>query len=193
MKNSLVLNFCILTMMTLIAMFGLALLFGSLFLWYQSLNVSNNISIVYNVEIVNVVKPEVKAVAKAPQKKTSNVQPIDEDTYQLARIIHAEAKGESYSGKLAVGNVVLNRVSSDQFPNTIEGVIFQSGQFSPVMDGSIYNKPSNDAIKAAKELREGKRIFGTDVLFFYNPKTSTSDWIFTRETVTQIGNHVFAR
>ena len=115
-----------------------------------------------------------------------------EQIYLLAQIIHAEAKGEPYKGKIAVGNVVMNRVKSEQFPDTIGEVIFQKGQFSPVSDGSIYNTPGDDSLRAAKEVYNGTKVVGNDVLYFYNPDTSTSGWIYTRQTVMSIGNHRFA-
>lgn len=113
-----------------------------------------------------------------------------EDLYLLAQIIHAEAKGEPYEGKLAVGNVIHNRVKSKKFPNSIRGVIFQKGQFQPVMNGSIYNEPSEESIRAARESYH-TNIIGP-ALYFYNPKLSTDTWITTRKTVKRIGNHVFA-
>lgn len=192
MNNDKLFNlFILLTMITLSAM-SLCIFAVSSVMFYASIKPTTNVSIVYNIEQPKVeVKSEVpKKVAVAPKKKE---EAISNDVYLLAQIIHAEAKGEPYNGKLAVGNVVLNRVNSMQFPNSIEKVIFQRGQFSPVMDGSIYNKPSSESLKAAQEVLSGKRIFGDEVLFFYNPKVSTSGWIFTRETVLEIGNHRFAK
>src|SRR5690606_8918568 len=113
-----------------------------------------------------------------------------EDLYLLAQIIHAEAKGEPYEGKLAVGNVIHNRVKSEQFPNSIKGVIFQKGQFQPVRNGSIYNKPSEESIRAAMESYH-KNIVGP-ALYFYNPELSTDTWITTRKVIKRIGSHVFA-
>lgn len=139
-------------------------------------------------------KPEVvpkkvePVVAEKPKVKSVN----NDDSYLLAQIINAEAKGEPYNGKVAVGNVVMNRVNHPDFPDTVRGVVFQKGQFSPVTNGSIYNKPSDEALKAANEVMNGKQIVGRQALFFYNPKTSTSDWIFSRTTITDIGNHRFA-
>lgn len=119
------------------------------------------------------------------------------DLYWLSRIIHAEAKGESYNGKVAVGNVVLNRVKSSSFPNTIKGVVFQYShglpQFSPVEDGSIYNSPSQDSINAAKDALNGVRPVGNST-FFFNPDKATGAWIVNNKTyVMRIGNHVFYR
>ncbi|KAB3529093.1 hypothetical protein F8153_10530 [Alkaliphilus serpentinus] len=118
-----------------------------------------------------------------------------EDLYWLSRIIHAEAQGEPYIGKVAVGNVVLNRVKSSIFPNTIKGVVFdkQHGytQFSPVIDGTIYNNPSQESIEAAKAALKGERPVG-DALYFLNPTKSTNFWILeNRKYSMTIGDHDF--
>ncbi len=118
-----------------------------------------------------------------------------EDLYWLSRIIHSEAQGESYRGKVAVGNVIMNRVSSELFPNTIKGVIFdkQDGytQFSPVIDGTIYNSPDGESISAAKEILGGSKPVG-DALYFLNPRESTNFWIVNnRKHMTTIGLHDF--
>lgn len=139
-----------------------------------------------SIKTKSVSKKEIKKPVPKPEPK------IDDETYLLAQIIHAEAKGEPYEGKLAVGNVIINRKNSDQFPDTIKGVIFQKGQFQPVSNGSIYNKPGSEALQAAKEVMNGKRVVGNQALYFYNPAISTSDWIFSRKTLTTIGNHRFA-
>lgn len=115
----------------------------------------------------------------------------DSDTYLLARCIYAEARGESYTGQVAVGAVVLNRVKSDQFPNTISGVIYQRHAFTAVSDGQINLAPDQTAINAAKDAMNGwDPTYGC--LYYYNPVTATSEWIFSRKTVVTIGKHVFA-
>lgn len=114
------------------------------------------------------------------------------DTDLLAKIIHAEANGESFLGKVAVGDVIMNRVASSEFPNSVEGVIFQSGQFSPIMDGSFYNTPTSDDYAAANTaLAAGDVTNGA--LFFYNPAVSGPNWLDTLSTTSVIGNHVFKR
>lgn len=113
------------------------------------------------------------------------------DTYLLARCIYAEARGESYTGQVAVGAVVLNRVESPDFPNTISGVIYQRHAFTAVSDGQINLTPDQTAINAAKDAMNGwDPTYGC--LYYYNPVTATSAWIFSRETVVTIGKHVFA-
>ncbi len=112
----------------------------------------------------------------------------------LSRIIYAESRGEPLLGKIAVGNVIMNRVSSPLYPNTIYSVIFDrkyGTQFTPVATGTIYNNPTNDCIRAAKMVLEGTSL-SSEILFFMNPRISTSSWIAkNREYVFSIGNHDF--
>ena len=126
-------------------------------------------------------------------KKDSQVY-RDDEVFWLARIITAEARGESMQGKIAVGNVVLNRVRSTDYPNTIYSVIFDKKygvQFSPVANGTIYNTPTEDAIIAAKMCLEGYSL-SKDVLFFVNPKLAPNSWIANNRTYAfTIGNHAF--
>ena len=117
-----------------------------------------------------------------------------DQVYWLARIISAEAKGEPMNGKIAVGNVILNRVRSSAFPNTIYGVIFDrkyGTQFAPVSNGTIYNTPTVDSIIAAKMCLEGYSLSG-NVLYFVNPKKSPNSWISrNRPYAFTVGNHAF--
>ncbi len=117
-----------------------------------------------------------------------------DEVYWLSKIIHAEAEGESEKGLIAVGNVVLNRVKSNLFPNTIYGVIFDKKggiQFEPVINGSIYRTPSYQSISAAKKALSGVNTAGKS-LFFLNPKTAQSSWIVKNRTFYKsIGNHDF--
>lgn len=117
-----------------------------------------------------------------------------DELYWLSRIIEAEAGGEILEGKIAVGNVVLNRVKSKQYPNTIYGVIFDFKhgiQFTPAYTGTIYNKPSQESIIAAKICLEGYEII-PGVLFFFNPRIATSNWISkNRPFAARIGQHDF--
>lgn len=123
--------------------------------------------------------------------QSSNNGYTNSDTYLLARCIYGEARGESYTGQVAVGAVVLNRVKSPDFPNTISGVIYQKHAFTAVSDGQINLTPDQTAINAAKDALNGWDPTG-GCLYYYNPVTATSEWIFSRETVITIGKHVFA-
>ena len=110
----------------------------------------------------------------------------------LARIINGEARGESYTGQVAVGAVVLNRVRSSSFPNTIAGVIYQPGAFTAVSDGQINKPVVQSCYNAARDALNGWDPSG-GALYYYNPNTATSDWIWSRPVVARIGNHVFCK
>ncbi|MBO5374787.1 MAG: cell wall hydrolase [Clostridia bacterium] len=118
----------------------------------------------------------------------------EDEVYWLARIISAESRGEPLRGKIAVGNVILNRVKSSSFPNTIYGVIFDRRygiQFSPVANGTIYNAPTAESIAAAKICLEGYSI-SSDILYFVNPRIAPNSWISKNGIlVATIGNHTF--
>lgn len=116
----------------------------------------------------------------------------DSDLNLLARLIYGEARGESYVGQVAVGAVVMNRIRSSSFPNTMAGVIYQSYAFTAVADGQINLTPNETAKKAAKDAMNGwDPTYGA--IYYYNPKTATSQWIFSRQTTVTIGNHIFAK
>jgi len=109
----------------------------------------------------------------------------------LARLVRAEAESELFQGKIAVACVVLNRVDSPSFPNTIKEVIYEKGQFQPVQNGQI-NKPADeDSIKAVHAALTENRNVAPGSLFFYNPDIATSRWLDSRTTTLVIGNHVF--
>lgn len=118
------------------------------------------------------------------------------DKELMARLVSAEAKGEPYAGKVAVATVILNRVDSASFPNTVKGVIYQkvSGYyaFTPVQNGAI-NQPADELSKKAVEEALAFRGQGKGSLYFYNPKTATSNWILSRDVTVTIGNHKFAK
>ena len=128
-------------------------------------------------------------VTNTAQKENSAYS--SSDTNLLARLIYAEARGETYAGQVAVGAVVLNRVKSSSFPNTISGVIYQPYAFTCVQDGQINLSPDRTALSAAKDAMNGwDPSYGS--LYYYNPAVATSKWIFSRKTVVTIGEHVFA-
>ncbi|MFW5961556.1 MAG: cell wall hydrolase [bacterium] len=116
-----------------------------------------------------------------------------DDIVLLARIIHGEARGEDFRGKVAVGSVILNRIESAQFPNTIRDVILQEGQFSSLMDGQANYYPGEQELQAARAALLGyDPTLGS--IFFYNPEVATNTaWISRRNFVTKIGGHVFLR
>ena len=116
---------------------------------------------------------------------------VSSDHRLLAKLVYAEARGEPYKGQVAVAAVVLNRVASSSFPNTVSGVIYQSGAFSCVNNGSINNTPDSSCIRAALDALNGWDPTG-GCLYYYNPKTAVDKWIFSRTVQTVIGNHSFA-
>ena len=146
-------------------------------------------------EFVKVNSNVYGAEKKKAESSTSTTKAAEgtDMTELLARLINGEARGESYQGQVGVGAVILNRVNSSQFPNTISAVIYQKGQFSCVTDGQFDKKieENSTVYKAAKEA-----ISGADptngALYFYNPKTAKSKWLFSLKTVATIGNHRFA-
>ncbi len=108
----------------------------------------------------------------------------------LARVISGEARGESYTGQVAIAAVVLNRVDHSSFPGTIAGVIYQPGAFTAVSDGQINVTPPQSCYNAARDALNGwDPTYGA--IYYYNPATATNSWIRTRRVITTIGRHVF--
>lgn len=144
--------------------------------------------------------PDVFATKK-DQSSTSTDKQTDQSSKSttgdmvelLARLINGEARGEPYKGQVAVGAVIMNRVKSAEFPNTISGVIYQKGQFTCVTDGQINMEiaEGSTVYKAAREALNGSDPTN-GALFFYNAKTAKSQWIYTRKVVLVIGKHTFA-
>lgn len=129
--------------------------------------------------------------SKPNSSNSSSSNYTSSDLYLLAKVIYAEARGESYTGQVAVGAVVLNRVKSSAFPNTIAGVVYQKHAFTAVSDGQINLEPDKTAMNAASDAMNGwDPTYGC--IYYYNPAVATSSWIFSRQTVTTIGKHVFA-
>ena len=129
----------------------------------------------------------VDIVQAATNNNTSDVQLI-------ARAINGEARGEPYEGQVAVGAVILNRVKSSKFPNTIAGVIYQSGAFTAVSDGQI-NVPiasNSTVVKAAQDALNGWDPTG-GAIYYFNPNTATNKWIWSRPQIKKIGNHIFCK
>ena len=116
------------------------------------------------------------------------------DIQLMARAINGEARGEPYEGQVAVGAVILNRVKSSQFPNTVAGVIYQKGAFTAVSDGQI-NVPiasNSTVVKAAQDALNGWDPTG-GAIYYFNPNTATNKWIWSRPQIKTIGNHIFCK
>ncbi len=140
---------------------------------------------------------EISGIIDTPTKKLllgSETNSTDDDLHWLSKIVHAESCGERYDGKLAVANCVLNRVKSDEYPDSIKEVIFDTKygvQYQPTVNGSIYQTPDDNCTQAAKDALSGNNPIG-ECLFFFNPATANNFWISeNREFYTAIGNHHF--
>lgn len=132
-------------------------------------------------------------VAELEELEVSRVLNItDNELTVLAKIIHGEARGEPYSGQIAVGAVVINRVKHPSFPNTISGVVFEPLAFTAVADGQYYLSPNEESFRAARDALTGMDP-SDGALYYYNPAKATSRWIFSRPVIKRIGKHTFAR
>ncbi len=150
---------------------------------------------IFNVDVKwNDATRSVKLIDNGGVCRSADEVYWDGEVLWLSRIIYAESRGEPLLGKIAVGNVIMNRVRSPLYPNTIYSVIFDKKygtQFTPVATGAIYNNPTDDCIRAAKMVLEGTTV-SAKVLFFMNPRLATSSWISkNREYAFTIGNHAF--
>ena len=123
---------------------------------------------------------------------TSSTSSNNSNINLLSRIIYGESRGEPYAGQVAVGAVVLNRVKSSSFPNTIAGVIYQGGAFDAVSDGQINMTPDSTAKKAAQDALNGwDPSYGA--IYYFNPATATNKWIWSRPLTVTIGKHRFCK
>jgi N-acetylmuramoyl-L-alanine amidase len=141
-------------------------------------------------------KEEIKEEIKEEETVEPAISLSNEEKDYFARLVEAEAKGESYEGKVAVATVVLNRVESPEFPDTVTNVINEvvgnAYAFTPVQNGEINNPASEESIRAVEEaLTRQDRL--QDSIYFYNPEIATDNWIRSREVVLTIGNHAFAK
>ncbi|MBQ2676496.1 MAG: spore cortex-lytic enzyme [Clostridia bacterium] len=130
-----------------------------------------------------------KAIGISSTKGSNNG---NSDYNLLARVISAEARGEPYTGQVAVGAVILNRVRHSSFPDTIAGVCYQPGAFTCMTDGQINVEVADSAYKAARDALNGWDPSG-GAIYYYNPKTAQSNWIYSRPTITTIGRHRFCK
>lgn len=127
-----------------------------------------------------------------PAGNSSTSSSSSSDLNLLSRLVYGEARGEPYEGQVAVAAVVLNRVKSSSFPNTIPGVIYQAGAFSVVNDGQINLTPNSTAKKAAQDALNGwDPSYGS--IYYFNPATATNQWIWSRPHVITIGKHRFCK
>ena len=149
------------------------------------------LGIVFLILILIISLVEIFCNNFAPKVEANSDASSASDVQLIARAINGEARGEPYEGQVAVGAVILNRVKSPDFPNTIAGVIYQPWAFTAVNDGQINLEPNDTAYQAARDAMNGwDPTYGC--LYYYNPEVATSEWIFTRQTVVTIGKHVFA-
>ena len=124
------------------------------------------------------------------KKPSGGGQASSSDLNLLSRLVYGEARGEQYIGQVAVAAVVLNRVKSSNFPNTVAGVIYQSGAFDVVSDGQINLTPNQTAKSAAQDALNGWDP-SNGALYYFNPNTATSKWIWSRKITLTIGSHMF--
>lgn len=162
-------------------------------LLYLSINNINIFSPINNFKIISVVS-DLDEKKEEKQSSTSTNTPSGDDMVKLlARLINGEARGESYEGQVAVGAVIMNRVKSAKFPNTIAGVIYQKGQFSCVTDGQFNAaiEENSTVYKAAQDAMNGSDPTN-GALYFYNPSKTKSKWLFSLPVVATIGEHKFS-
>lgn len=136
-----------------------------------------------------------KKTTAAPVKQKETIIPPGFSAYDiklLSNAVYGEARGESYEGQVAVAAVILNRIESTSFPNTVSGVIFQPGAFTAVADGQIYLEPNKSAKKAVVDAINGVDPSG-NAIYYFNPATATNKWIWGRPQVKRIGKHIFCR
>lgn len=133
-----------------------------------------------------------KAMGITSSSSSSSSSNNSSNVNLLARVVYGEARGEPYTGQVAVAAVVLNRVKSSKFPNTISGVVYQSGAFDAVADGQINMTPDTTAKKAAQDALNGwDPSYGA--IYYFNPSTATNKWIWSRPMTVTIGKHRFCK
>lgn len=170
---------------------------------------SGNVDGIYGTQTVNAVKYFQRkngltadgiagpATLKAMGIMTSSSSSSSSSSYNsnlnlLSRVIYGEARGEPYTGQVAVGAVVMNRIKSSSFPNTLSGVVYQSGAFDAVKDGQVNLTPDSTARKAAQDAMNGwDPSYGA--IYYFNPSTATNKWIWSRPMTVTIGKHRFCK
>ena len=151
--------------------------------WFQSKN---------GLTADGIAGPATLAAMGITSSGSSGGKASNSDLNLLAHLIYAEARGEPYKGQVAVGAVVLNRVKSSSFPNSVAGVIYQRGAFSVVDDGQINLSPNTTAVNAARDALNGWDPT-SGCIYYFNPATATSKWIWSRPYVITIGKHRFCK
>jgi len=140
---------------------------------------------------INLHKSSNSPEQKSERSNSKDISLSEKEFDLLARIVRAEAQTEPFEGKVAVAAVVLNRVESSQFPDTVKEVIYEPRQFQPVANGQINKSADPESIEAVEAALSDMRDISEDSLFFYNPDIATNRWLDTRETTVVIGQHVF--
>jgi N-acetylmuramoyl-L-alanine amidase len=152
----------------------------------------SNLNLIYIGQKINTTINSTSPSEPIP-KEPVNTSLSDTEIDLLARLVRAEAQTEPLEGKIAVACVVLNRVESSQFPDSIKEVIYAPGQFQPVTNGQIDKPADEESIQAVKSALTNQRQFAPGALFFYNPAIATSRWLDSRATTLVIGQHVFKK
>lgn len=133
-----------------------------------------------------------KPASRTEKAPAANLGWSQREIDMMARTVYGEARGEPYIGKVAVVGVILNRVASAQFPNTPSGVIFQPGAFTAVSDGQIWLSPDKESYRAVRDALNGWDP-SDNAMYYFNPVTATSKWIWSRPQIKKIGKHIFCR
>jgi N-acetylmuramoyl-L-alanine amidase len=152
----------------------------------------SNLNLIYIGQKINTTINSTRPSEPIP-KEPVNTSLSDTEIDLLARLVRAEAQTEPLEGKIAVACVVLNRLESSQFPDSIKEVIYDPGQFQPVTNGQIDKPADEESIQAVKAALTDQRQFAPGALFFYNPAIATSRWLDSRATTLVIGQHVFKK
>lgn len=157
----------------------------------NEVNITKNILLI--ITIIGVIFLSILIITINSAKAVSTANSVS-DEQLLARAINGESRGEPYEGQVAVGAVILNRVKSSNFPNTISGVIYETGAFTAVSNGQINVAISSDStvVKAARDALNGWDPSG-GALYYFNPATSTNQWIWSRQLIKTIGKHRFCK
>ena len=171
---------------------------GNTFTYYQGVPIENQVKKSTSGGTASTNNKNKNNAASTPSASTSGTATnipagfSESDINLMANAVYGEARGEPYEGQVAVAAVILNRVQSASFPNTVSGVIFQPGAFTAVADGQIWLTPNERAKQAVMDAMNGWDPTG-EAEYYFNPETATSAWIWSRPQIKQIGKHIFCR